>query len=258
VDQELQHPRSDRKEVLAWLPRKTAPISIGDDERGPSLGTADGRNNSNLPIDLGASGSSGHGQTHHLSDDCPGHPPSSPRWRTGTGAFELTGLDMGLRQRVTGLSRCRQRPSNAELSRKHPGRGVARMQFSGFLWSGRPATTGEGARGGSAQSAGCVSPSCTTVGRYACRHCHDLTFKSTRDRTARSTFRGPTRFVTRLGWGGGVASPMGDRPKGMHLTTYLRLLNELSRHGIAALPSTEKLVSQMMRKLDSIRLRARL
>ena len=43
----------------------------------------------------------------------------------------------------------------------------------------------------------------------------------------------------------------------MHLTTYLRLLNELNRHGMAALPSTEKLVSQVTRMLDGIRLRCR-
>lgn len=93
--------------------------------------------------------------------------------------------------------------------------------------------------------------------KYACRHCHDLTFKSTRTAPGSKHFSRANKVRDRLGWGGGVASPMGDRPKGMHLTTYLRLLNELNRHGMAALPSTEKLVSQVTRMLDGIRLRCR-
>jgi hypothetical protein len=93
--------------------------------------------------------------------------------------------------------------------------------------------------------------------KYACRHCHDLTFKSTRTAPGSKHFSRANKVRDRLGWGGGVASPMGDRPKGMHLQTYLRLLNELNRHGMAALPSTEKLVSQMTRILDGIRLRGR-
>lgn len=93
--------------------------------------------------------------------------------------------------------------------------------------------------------------------RFACRHCQDLTYKSTRAAPGSEHYARANRVRMKLGWGGGVASPMGDRPKGMHLTTYLRLLTELNRHGMAALPSTEKLVSWMTRILDGIRLRGR-
>jgi hypothetical protein len=93
--------------------------------------------------------------------------------------------------------------------------------------------------------------------KYACRHCHDLTYRSTRAAPQSKHFTRANKVRTRLGWGGGVASPIGDRPKGMHMKTYLRLVNELSRHGLAALPSTEKLVSQMTRVLDRFDLRGR-
>ena len=53
----------------------------------------------------------------------------------------------------------------------------------------------------------------------------------------------------KLGWGGGVASSMGERPKGMHWKTYLRLLNQLSCHGMAALPNTNKLVEKINARL---------
>jgi hypothetical protein len=38
---------------------------------------------------------------------------------------------------------------------------------------------------------------------------------------------------------------MGERPKGMHWKTYLRLLTQLNDHGMAALQSTDKLVTQL-------------
>jgi hypothetical protein len=93
--------------------------------------------------------------------------------------------------------------------------------------------------------------------RYACRHCHDLTYRSTRAASQSKHFTRANKVRTRLGWGGGVASPIGDRPKGMHMQTYLRLLNELSRHSIAALSGTERLTSQMTRMSDRIRSRGR-
>jgi hypothetical protein len=81
--------------------------------------------------------------------------------------------------------------------------------------------------------------------RYACRHCHDLTYKSTRTAPGSEHYARANKVRRRLGWGGGVASPMGERPKGMHWKTYLRLLTQLNDHGMAALQSTDKLVTQL-------------
>jgi len=71
--------------------------------------------------------------------------------------------------------------------------------------------------------------------KYACRHCHDLTYKSTRIAPGSEHYARANKVRMKLGWGGGVASPMGDRPKGMHKKTYLRLLLQLNAHGMAAL-----------------------
>ncbi|MBK9442905.1 MAG: hypothetical protein IPN53_17040 [Comamonadaceae bacterium] len=55
-----------------------------------------------------------------------------------------------------------------------------------------------------------------------------------------------------LGWCAGVANPDGDKPKGMHWKTYLRLMNELNRHSIAALQSTDEMVKRLTGKLAGI------
>lgn len=86
--------------------------------------------------------------------------------------------------------------------------------------------------------------------RFACRHCHDLTYKSTRTAPGSEHYARANKVRMRLGWGGGVASPMGDRPKGMHWKTYLRLLTQLSGHGMAAISSTDKLVTQINSRLS--------
>ena len=89
--------------------------------------------------------------------------------------------------------------------------------------------------------------------KYACRHCHDLTYKSTRTAPDSKHYARANKVRERLGWGGGVACPMGDRPKGMHLKTYLRLLTQLNAHSFGAMQSTDKLVSRLTGTLNSIR-----
>lgn len=88
--------------------------------------------------------------------------------------------------------------------------------------------------------------------RYARRKCHDLTYKSTRTVPGSAFYARANKVRMKLGWGGGIASPMGDRPKGMHATTYLRLLTELNAHGIGGLESTDKQFSRWTAKLKSI------
>ncbi len=85
--------------------------------------------------------------------------------------------------------------------------------------------------------------------KFACRHCQSLTYKSTRTAPGSEHYARANKVRMKLGWGGGVASPMGDRPKGMHARTYLRLLRQLHLHGLAALSSTEKLVTQVNNRL---------
>jgi len=87
---------------------------------------------------------------------------------------------------------------------------------------------------------------------YACRHCQRLSYAS--DRVAKDTkpFRRANKVRERLGWGGGVASPPGDKPPGMHWRTYLRLMTKLNRHSIDAMRTTDKVTARIKGKLASL------
>ena len=88
--------------------------------------------------------------------------------------------------------------------------------------------------------------------RYACRHCHDLTYKSTRTAPGSEFYARANKVRARLGWGGGIASPMGGRKKGMHATTYLRLLNQLNHHGIGASADMDATNDRIQKMLNHI------
>jgi hypothetical protein len=62
---------------------------------------------------------------------------------------------------------------------------------------------------------------------FGCRHCHDLTYESTRkndrsDRIDRRLWAIRRKLASR----GSVRDPLPDKPKGMHWTTYSSLANE--------------------------------
>ncbi len=60
--------------------------------------------------------------------------------------------------------------------------------------------------------------------RYACRHCQQLTYQSTRNSPDTQAFARADKVRARLGWVAGIANPVGDKPKGMHHQTYERWL----------------------------------
>lgn len=61
---------------------------------------------------------------------------------------------------------------------------------------------------------------------YACRRCHQLAYESQRETSGDRAIRKADAIRRRLGWPAGIALPMGDRPKNMRHTTYLRLLQQ--------------------------------
>lgn len=77
------------------------------------------------------------------------------------------------------------------------------------------------------------------VGRYfLCRHCHDLTYASTREGPEFQLLRRASRIRMRLSHGRGGAGSVLVKPKGMRWRTYLRLLqqaNEAERAGTEAM-----------------------
>lgn len=80
---------------------------------------------------------------------------------------------------------------------------------------------------------------------YACRHCQQINYESTRTAESSKPFERADKLRRRLGWCAGVANDQGDKPKGMHARTYLRLLNELNAHSMAALQSTEDMLKRL-------------
>ena len=87
---------------------------------------------------------------------------------------------------------------------------------------------------------------------YACRQCQNLNYESTRAAPDSKAFARADKLRKRLGWGAGVLNPMGGRPKGVHATTYLRLLNQLIAHTDAAFQNLDCTVERLTGKLGRI------
>ncbi len=58
---------------------------------------------------------------------------------------------------------------------------------------------------------------------FACRHCHQLTYASTREGIDDRAGRKADRIREKMGWALGILNANGTKPKGMHLKTFLRL-----------------------------------
>ncbi len=70
--------------------------------------------------------------------------------------------------------------------------------------------------------------------RWQCRKCAGLVHESTRQTEDTLAYARVDRIREKLGWGGGMLSPMGGRPKGMHMRTFARLMRELTEASIHA------------------------
>lgn len=74
-------------------------------------------------------------------------------------------------------------------------------------------------------------PSCTKrmgvlycAGTYVCRHCIGANYGSQLEQPIDNLFRRLNAIRARLGWQVGIAHGYGQRPKGMHYTTYDKLI----------------------------------
>lgn len=70
---------------------------------------------------------------------------------------------------------------------------------------------------------------------FACRHCHQLAYPSTREEGADRAVRRADRIRERLGWQPGVLNGRGGKPKWMRWATYMRLCDEHNMLVISAL-----------------------
>jgi hypothetical protein len=61
---------------------------------------------------------------------------------------------------------------------------------------------------------------------FLCRHCYDLSYQSQREDKKDRALRRARKISMRLGGSANVLEPLPERPKGMHLDTYMRLFWE--------------------------------
>lgn len=64
------------------------------------------------------------------------------------------------------------------------------------------------------------------VSKYVCRHCVGLHYKSQLIQPLDRLFSRVSKIRQRLQWQQGIAHGHGSKPKGMHLSTFERLVNE--------------------------------
>ena len=67
------------------------------------------------------------------------------------------------------------------------------------------------------------------AGTYVCRHCIGANYHSQLQQPIDRLFSRANAIRQRLGWQSGIAHGIGKRPKGMHHSTYERLINEYER-----------------------------
>ena len=87
---------------------------------------------------------------------------------------------------------------------------------------------------------------------FACRHCHKLAYQCQRETNDDRVMRRAEAIRQRLGWGAGVANPEGEKPKGMHWRTFVRMKAEHDAFANASLAGISKrlqLMKQQLRKL---------
>lgn len=70
---------------------------------------------------------------------------------------------------------------------------------------------------------------------FACRHCHQLAYSSTRETDDDRAIRRADKIRDKLGWPAGIMNGEGGKPKGMHWSTFFRLKVEHDTHALAAL-----------------------
>lgn len=85
------------------------------------------------------------------------------------------------------------------------------------------------------------------TGIFACRHCYRLAYRSQRDN---NSFGPADKLRARLGWVPGIAHPMGDKPKGMHWTTFERLILDYDRHVNRAVAGSSATLDRLMRRMS--------
>ena len=87
----------------------------------------------------------------------------------------------------------------------------------------------------------------------ACRHCHQLAYKSQRQAPDDRAYKRADKLRARLGWGPGVIHAPGGKPKGMHWRTFWRLHARYDASVIQALGGANAEIGKVMTGLKHIK-----
>jgi len=86
--------------------------------------------------------------------------------------------------------------------------------------------------------------------RFACRHCHDLAYASTRESAVDRGIYRAQRIHRRLGGTGNLLGPFPPKPKGMHWRTYDRLESEAREAYYRSLLGTMERMNRALGRLE--------
>jgi NAD(P)-dependent dehydrogenase (short-subunit alcohol dehydrogenase family) len=90
--------------------------------------------------------------------------------------------------------------------------------------------------------------SCTGRGAsFLCRHCYDLRYEGQREDKTRRALRMAQRIRQCLGGSANMTEPFPERPKGMHLKTYMRMLREPKCVAFLVSPDASYMTGQNLR-----------
>ena len=84
----------------------------------------------------------------------------------------------------------------------------------------------------------------------ACRVCLNLRYASQHENVRDRMFRRANAIRKHLGWGPGIANPLGDKPKGMHWQTYQRLMDEQEQLADALTINVGKWIDRAEKRLN--------
>ena len=86
--------------------------------------------------------------------------------------------------------------------------------------------------------------------RIACRHCHDLAYRSQRESAENRAARQANKIRRKLGWTVGILNFPGGKPKGMHWKTFERMQAIHNKHSQTALACMSESLGLLRGRLE--------
>ena len=86
---------------------------------------------------------------------------------------------------------------------------------------------------------------------FLCRHCNQLAYASQYEQPWQRALRRANKLKQRLGIGVGMAEPVPDKPKGMSVRTYGRLLDEILQAEIRVNETQANRIKRLLEQVDN-------